>query len=472
METKQGFEFIEILDAIKKRIKLILIITIGLTLISVILSYHGVETMYKASTSILVGNDTGQKITASDVSMYQNLSKTYIQIARSRRVAETTSKNFKDGTTTADILSSVVVTDLAGTQVIIVSAQCENAESAADRANIFAETFIDETQRLLSSGSAQIIDKAMVPYGPIYKSKTKNIVMAFLIGLFASIGMALFLECINNTVKTVKDIENHIDSPIIGVIPKSANSTLTMKNESESLASQAYRTLRTNIQFAYENRELHTILVTSPGVEEGKTTITANLALAIAGSGKNVLIIDCDLRKPALHKIFQISNAKGLSNVLQENSNIEEVVHNISENLDILTAGNIERNASEILSSQNMSNFLKKIENKYDKIIIDAPALLSVTDAQVLSTKVNGVIFVIASEQSSIESIKKSRDLLNLVNSNIIGVVLNKNTNKAEGLNGYFNEKIRKNKTSKVRKVKKTKKITKSSIKVIQAKQL
>lgn len=455
METEQGFELIKILDVIKKRIKLILIITIISTLTGVILSYHGAISMYRASTSILVGNDIGQKITASDVSMYQNLSKTYIQIARSRRVAETTSENLKDGTTTLDILNSVVVSDLPGTQVIIVSAQCENAKSAADRANIFAETFIIETQRLLASGNAQIIDKAVVPNSPVYENKIKNILIAFLMGLFASIGMALFLDFINNTIKSVKDIENHLDSPIIGVIPKNVGSALIMKGKSESLASQAYRTLRTNIQF-YKDKWLHTILVTSPGTEEGKTTVTANLALAIAGSGKNVLIIDCDLRKPTLHKIFQISNEKGLSDVLVENTNIEDLVHNISENLDILTAGNVQRDASEILSSENMGNFLRRVETKYDKIIIDSPAILSVTDAQVLSTKVDGVVFVIASEQSSIESIKKSRDLLNLVNANIIGVVLNKNRNKSEGLNGCFNDKMKKNKAKKIKKTKKT----------------
>lgn len=466
MENGTEIQIKEMLDVIKKRIKLILIITILSTLTGVFFSYHEPTSVYQASTSILVGREYGEKITASDVTMYQNLSKTYVQIAKSRRVAEMASENLKDGTTTIDILNSVVVNDLTGTQVIIVSAACGNAKSAADRANAFAEVFILESQRLLASGNAQIIDKALVPQGPVYINKMRNVVIAFLGGLLSSIIIALLLEYLGNTIKTVKDIENHLDTPIIGVIPKSVDSTLIMKKQPESLASQAYRTLRTNIQFAYKDKEVHTILVTSPGIEEGKTTVAANLGLTIAQSGKNVLIIDCNLRKPVLHKIFQISNAKGLADVLIESSNIEEVVHNVSENLDVLTAGNVQYSASEILLSQKMSNLLRKVEGKYDKIIIDSPALLSVTDAQVLSTKVNGVVLVIGSEQSSIESVIKSRELLNIVNANIIGVVLNKNKRKSEGLNEYFNDKIKKNKA------KKTKKIKKKSVIVTQASQL
>lgn len=463
MDSGQDFELAGIIDSIKKRIKLILIITVVSTLAGVILSPNGEKPMYKASTSILVGNDSGEKITASDVSTYQSLSKTYVQIARSRKVAEMTSERLKDGTTTIDIQSSVAVNDLAGTQIISISATCGNAKSAADRANTFAEVLILESKRLFESGNAQIIDKALIPLEPVYVSKTRIIPIALFGGLFFSIILVLFLEYVDNTIKTVKDVKIHVDAPIIGVIPKNADSRLIMKEESESFASQAYRTLRTNIQF-YKYKWLHTIVITSPGTGVGKTTLTANLALAISQSGKSVLIIDCDLRKPALHKIFEISNVKGLSDVLIENLNIEEIVHSVSENLDVLTAGNVQRNASEILSSQNMSSFLRKVETKYDKIIIDSPALLSVTDAQVLSTKVDGIVFVIASEQSSIESVRKSTELLNIVNANIIGVVLNKTRSKSEGLNGYFNYKIKK---SKIKKTKKIKRIKKKSIKVM-----
>lgn len=451
MDKGQAFELSGILEVVKKRIKLISIITIvSITTIG-ILSYRGEQSVYKASTSILVGNDIGQKITASDVNTYKSLSKTYIEIARSRKIAEITSEKLNDGTTTIDIQNSVIVYDLAGTQIIFISATSENAKSAADRANTFAEVLIRESKKLFESGNAQIIDKALLPQGPVYVSKAKELVKALLGGLFFSILLALFLEYFDNTIKTVKDIENHLEMPIIGVIPKNAGSPLIMKKESESLVSQSYRTLRTNIQF-YKDKYLHTILITSPGTLVGKTTLSANLALAIAGSGKSVLIIDCDLRKPALHKIFDMQNKKGLSDILIENSNMEEIVQNVSENLDIITAGNVQRNASEILSSQNMSNFLREIETKYDKIIIDSPAILSVTDAQVLSTKVDGVVFVVGSEQSSIESVEKSKEQFNLVNANIIGVVLNKTRSKSEGFNGYYNYKIKENKTKKTKK--------------------
>jgi len=262
------------------------------------------------------------------------------------------------------------------------------------------------------------------------------------VGLIASIIIALFLEYVDNTIKFSADIGKYVDKPVVGVIPKTKGSKLIIKEGSESLIAQAYRTLRTNIQLPSNLANIKILLVTSSGNKEGKTTVARNLALTIAQSGKRVLAIDCDIRKPELHKIFSVINKHGLSDALIENRKINDLVINISENLDILTAGEMMSNLPETLLSYKMNTLLEELQNKYDNIIIDTPSVLSVTDVQVLSTKVNGVLYVVSSYQSSIEEMKKSIELLKTVNANIIGVVLNKTDYKFESLNSYFNERV------------------------------
>jgi len=444
----------EVLSTIKKRIKLILIMTILITLASGILVYYGTKPLYKASTSILLGKNGSEKITNSDVVLYQDLSKTYLEIAKSRRVTEITSEKLKDGTTASDIQNSILVDIAKDNQVVTIFSEAITAKSAANMANAFAEAFINECQSLLGSDNAQIIDNALVPENPVPISKIENIAITLLGALIFSILIALFIEYMNHTIKNVNDITKYSDIPIIGVIPKTKVSELIVEKKPESFASQAYRTLRTNIQFPSNNKNLNIILVTSAGVDEGKTTVAANLALTIAQSGKTVLLMDCDLRNPSLHKVFKVSNRKGLSDILSENLEIRKAVIYISERLDILTAGDLHNYPSELLASLKMSNFLKELQSKYNNIIIDSPAILSVTDAQVLATKVNGVVYVVGAQKCSIEAMKRSRELLKVINANVIGAVLNNTTHKSDSLNIYFRYKPKK--PIKIKKIKKT----------------
>lgn len=190
--------------------------------------------------------------------------------------------------------------------------------------------------------------------------------------------------------------------------------------------SEAYRVLRTNLQFSGLDRELKTILLTSAMPSEGKSTTICNLAIAIAQSGKKVLMIDCDLRKPTIHKKMDLMNEKGLSNVIYGNNDFTSVIQNVSLlNLDILTSGPIPPNPSELLGSNRMKDFLKNIEAEYDYILLDTPPINSVTDAAVLSSIVDGVILVLGYGKTDIEAAKRAKDLLLKVNAKILGVVLN-----------------------------------------------
>lgn len=223
-------------------------------------------------------------------------------------------------------------------------------------------------------------------------------------------------------------------------------SSLVVEREPKSPSAEAYRTLRTNIQFSNIDSEIKTLLVTSPGPGEGKSITAANLAMTMSQIGKRVLLIDCDMRRPSVHKMFDITNEAGLTNILKEELKFERVVYKVSSNLNILTCGTIPQNPSEVLASQRMKRFLQEAENEYDYIILDTPPVIAVTDAQILSTRVEGVLMVINSTVTSIEAGKKAKSLLKAVNANIIGVVLNKVKTKENSYYGYYKEEKQKKK--------------------------
>lgn len=212
---------------------------------------------------------------------------------------------------------------------------------------------------------------------------------------------------------------------------------LIVDKEPKSPVSEAYRTIRTNIEFSSFDKVMKIILITSSGPQEGKSVTSSNLALAMAQSGKKTLLIDCDLRKPTIHKKFKISNRIGLSNLLADGLKLSETVFCFSSGMNVLTSGTIPPNPSEMLSSKKMKVFLQEASKIYDRIVIDSPPVNAVTDAQILATIADGVVLVIGSGITEIDLAKRAKELLDKVKANIIGVVLN----KAESGSGKYGNK-------------------------------
>ncbi len=203
--------------------------------------------------------------------------------------------------------------------------------------------------------------------------------------------------------------------------------SLVAQSAPKSPISEAYRVLRTNIQFSSVDKPLKSLVITSSGPSEGKTTTICNLAVTLAQSGSRVLIIDADLRKPKVHKVFGVGNTSGLTNILAQNYDYKLYLRRTEiQNIDLITAGPIPPNPSELLASQRMKQFLAKVSEGYDYILLDSPPVGSVTDAAILSTIVDGTILVVASGIVKIDAAKRSKELLEKVNANIVGVVLNK----------------------------------------------
>lgn len=206
---------------------------------------------------------------------------------------------------------------------------------------------------------------------------------------------------------------------------KSDTRHLITHTDPKSPIAEAFRALRTNLYYSNLDKSLKKVLLTSTGLGEGKSTILANLAVAVAQTGQKVLIIDADLRKPVQHKIFELSNLRGLTNLLVEDLQLPEVVQDSTiSNLKLLTSGPIPPNPSELLGSARMERFLTSI-TEYDLILIDAPPAVAVTDPVVLAAKVDGVLLVINSKQVKIEMAKYAKEQLEKAQAKILGVVLN-----------------------------------------------
>lgn len=198
-----------------------------------------------------------------------------------------------------------------------------------------------------------------------------------------------------------------------------------VEKKPKSIAAEAYRTLRTNIQYSSFDKEIRTIVITSSEPGEGKSTTAGNLALSFAQADKRTIMIDCDLRKPSLHRKFKISNLIGLSDILIGKEKLEDVVHEYNDHLDILPSGKLPPNPSEMLGSKSMERLIVALKDRYDIIILDTAPLQAVTDAQILSTKADGTMIVIRAESTKKESVLQAKNLLDKVGANIIGTVLN-----------------------------------------------
>ena len=300
------------------------------------------------------------------------------------------------------------------------------------------ETSLTEDIR---TGNIRIIDPAEVPNSPVKPKKTQNILLAVILGSVASLGTAFFLERIDNTVKIPADIKHHLQIAYLGPVPDfgdlpeagSANESddqysdgLIALNNPKATASEAYRGIRTNILFSSADVSPQVILISSSAPGEGKTITAANLAVVMAQMGNKVLLIDCDMRKPKLNKVFEVSRDKGMSNVLVGGCEIAAaIVPTKVPHLDIISSGPLPPNPSEIIGSNRMAAVMQELRGRYERIIIDSPPITAVTDSAILAKHADGVIVVIRCAETHLEIIKNGLAQLHSVNARIFGAILN-----------------------------------------------
>ena len=314
----------------------------------------------------------------------------------------------------------------------------------------YYNTLVQKQRELdISNGNGgnevSIATPSRLPKAPVGPPRLRNIIVAFLLSLAGGIGLAFLLDFLDDTVKSVEDVDRYIHLPALALIPSGrerprlpivgapptpgpTNTTaLAMITDARSPITESYRHLRTSLLLSSAGKPPKTILITSSQPAEGKTTTGINTAFMLAQTGAEVLMIDCDLRRPRLHAQFGLPNAKGLTTWLSGEKNLDSLIQTCEKepNLKVLTSGPVPPNPAELLGSEEMRKLLNLLSEQYAHIIIDSPPVISFTDASILSTMVDGVILVVHGGRSSRAVVRRAKQQLLDVGAHVFGVVLN-----------------------------------------------
>jgi polysaccharide biosynthesis transport protein len=307
-----------------------------------------------------------------------------------------------------------------------------------------------EQELAIASGrpdNIQITSVAQRPTAPIGPQRNRNIIIAFLVAMAAGIGLAFLIDYLDDSIRTSDDIGRNLGLPTLAMIPhqslidkrrdrgilsgKNGNgngsTALITLEDNRSAMAEAYRHLRTSLLFSSAGKPPQTILVTSTQPSEGKTTTAINTAVTLAQAGVDVVLLDCDLRRPRLHQHFSLSNTSGLTNYLSGERNTENLLKSYPglPNLKVVTSGPIPPNPAELLSSNEMKNLLQFLKGNFKHVVIDSPPAISFTDAAIMATLVDGVVLVAMAGKSSIHLMRRFKHRLANLGARIYGVVLN-----------------------------------------------
>lgn len=290
-----------------------------------------------------------------------------------------------------------------------------------------------------------LVDPAMPPEEPASPRVLLYTLIVALLALMAAVGLAFLIEILDDSVKSPDDVQEVAGLPTLGLIVrikgakgKASREVLATRTAPRSSAAEAFRTLRTNLEFASLDSPLRTLLVTSAVPGEGKSTIAANIAITFAQAGKRVILLDGDMRRPRLHWLFEVPNSSGLTTLLRADDSSLELAAQASDepNLRVITTGSLPPNPAELLGSQRMRAVLARLRDDADLIVIDSPPLQAVTDAAVLAPDVDGVLLVTEAGRTKRAALAQAREALARVNAHVLGVSLNGLTERTGG--GYY----------------------------------
>jgi capsular exopolysaccharide synthesis family protein len=292
----------------------------------------------------------------------------------------------------------------------------------------------------IMASNIQVVDQAEFPTRPHKPNKQLNLLLAVVVGLFLGVGLAFFFEYLDNTVKTPEDVEQLIRLPSFGMVPEisyerkkrmekgtSYPVELVTFGHPKSMLSEAYRNIRTSILLSFPEKPPKKIAISSPNPAEGKTTTVINTAIALSQTGARVLIIDADLRKPRVHRVFNGENGVGLSNFLSGHAALESIIKKTDiPNLSYIPSGPIPPNPSELIGSNLFKSMMQSLGERFDHLVLDSPPVLGFADAIILSTSVDGIILVVLGGKTPRETLQRAKEILYQVNAKILGVVINR----------------------------------------------
>ena len=406
--------------------------------------------LYSTYTTVLLVKDSSDNgtvdnkdatINQSDVNLNQKLVSTYREIIRSRLVLSQVISKLGLKYTPDVLHGKVSVQSLSDTEILKITVTDESPELAASIANMLAEVFDSEIERIYKISNVSVIDKAIVPSSPSNNKLFRDITLTGLLCFVGTSAVIFMIFYFDDTLRTVEDFDDDLGVPLIAKIYKDdSKKELVVESKPNALVSESIRTLRTNLQFSSVDQEMKSILITSSVPSEGKSFISANLAISFAQTKKRVLLIDCDLRKGRQHKMFKVDGKEGLSNLLI--SDITNSSYFIFEtkfkNLYLMPRGIVPPNPSELLNSKKNESLLKMLRKHFDVIILDGAPINGLSDSLILSSYVDCVLLVGCLNHTPKGEFKNTIKALKNVNANLAGLIANNVVSTHGGYGKYY----------------------------------
>ena len=419
------------------------------------LKYSSHITIYVQSYTD-IKEDAENVYNVNNISYSKQLVNTYIEVLKDDTVMDEVGKqlfneydreiladNFtvtsNDEITPASIRSCLAISTVTDTSAIKVTATTKNAEVAASLCNALIKVAPEYMREAVGVGSINTIGQAKTFRNPVSPNNRKNALTGGAAGFMLIVLIVFIFDFLDNTIKDSDTLKNKHKKAVIGEIqqfgdngPKKKTLSeerghfkLTDKNLSFDIV-ESFKSIRTNVSFSLSTYKRKIFAVSSANLGEGKSTVSANIAIATAQSGSKVLLIDADMRKPVQHTIFELKNNKGLSTAVSQMDPLDQCIQkNVMENLDVLTAGPIPPNPSELLASEQMTCILNELSSRYSVIIIDTPPVNVVTDAIELAKNDSGIIMVVRYGFTTDEDIKTASKKIEFAQMNMLGFILN-----------------------------------------------
>lgn len=390
---------------------------------------------------------TNSTITQNDILLNQKLVSTYREIIKSKLVLEQVISETGITYKVEELSRNVEVTALADTEILKISVTDKDPELAASIANSIAEVFSSEISKIYQINNISVVDIAQVPDKISNNTLVRDLFIALFISLFGTTAVIFVIYYFDDSIKLTDNLEEEIAMPVVAKVfksdVKSSNKNskleLILNKYPKALVSESIKSLRTNLQFSSVDSDLQTILITSSIPGEGKSFVSANLAISFTQTGKRVLIVDCDMRKGIQHRMFKLSNTKGLSNLLIDDiKNISQYVNKTNiKDLFVITRGAVPPNPSELLNSKKNKDLIKLLKTKFDIIIFDGVPCNGLPDSVIMSALVDKVLIVSSETVTPKAVIENTKKQLEKANAPIAGMVLN-NVNPKGGTYGRY----------------------------------
>ncbi|MBM4409859.1 MAG: polysaccharide biosynthesis tyrosine autokinase [Chloroflexi bacterium] len=360
---------------------------------------------YEARTTLLVVQRQGEGVVQlNDLQTAERLANTFSRLVTLRPVLD---RSIQDGNLPFDATGLAIrlnVTNPRGTQLLVVTARASSPELAARISNTVARAFISSNEAALTSrpGQVSVVEEALPSGSPVSQRLLLNTALGMVLFALAATVIVTVIEYLDDTVKSGEKALEQTGLPILARIEqfgrlRNAREQLQAANRPRSTIAEAYRAARTNLSYAINlGQDRRLVLITSPGLGEGKTTTTANLAIVFGLAGHRVCVVDTDLRRPTMHKVFGIDNATGLTTLLlaRERDVGRLLVRSLYTNVTVLPSGPMTPNPSELLGSARMREILDGLRDRFDVVLMDSPPALVVTDASVLGMLSDGLVIV------------------------------------------------------------------------------